>query len=101
MVAAGWAKLKARKLSWGYLRVYDANTSRQLAKFDDVRNVHTLPAPEGDWSIHNTEVMGGRTAPGIRTESSRSTSDRWTSGAHAIRGWSASSCRRRSGLASR
>ncbi len=60
MVAAGWAKLKARKPSWGYLRVYDAETGRQVAQFDDVRNVHKLPAPAGDWSIHNTEVMGER-----------------------------------------
>ncbi len=60
MVTAGFATLKARKPSWGYLRVYNARSGRQVAKFDDVRNVHTLPAPVGDWTIHNTEVMGDR-----------------------------------------
>jgi hypothetical protein len=60
MVAAGRATLKARKPSWGYLRVYDARSGRQVAKFDDVRNVSRLPAPAGDWTIHNTEVMGDR-----------------------------------------
>jgi hypothetical protein len=60
MVAAGSAILKARKPSWGYLRVYDAASGRQVAKFDRVRNVHKLPAPAGDWTIHNTEVMGDR-----------------------------------------
>jgi hypothetical protein len=60
MVAAGFATLKALKPSWGYLRIYDAESGRQVAKFDDVRNVHTLPAPVGDWTIHNTEVMGDR-----------------------------------------
>jgi hypothetical protein len=60
MVAAGWARIKARKPSWGYLRVYDAKTGRQVAQFDDAPNVHRSPAPEGFWSIHNTEVLGDR-----------------------------------------
>jgi LVIVD repeat len=60
MVAAGRAKLKARRPSWGFLRVYDATTGRQVAKFDRVSNVHTLPAPPGSWTIHNTEVSGER-----------------------------------------
>lgn len=60
MVAAGRAKLKARRPSWGFLRVYDAATGRQVAKFDGVSNVHTLPAQPGSWTIHNTEVSGER-----------------------------------------
>jgi hypothetical protein len=58
MVAAGRAKLKARRPSWGFLRIYDAASGRQVAKFDRASNVHTLPAPPGEWSIHNTEVVG-------------------------------------------
>ncbi len=60
MVAAGRATLKALKPSWGFLRVFDAATGRQVAKFDGVPNVHALPPPEGAWSIHNTEVVGDR-----------------------------------------
>ncbi len=60
IVAAGWATLKARKPSWGYLRVYNARTGKQVAKFDGAPNVHKLPVPPGEWSIHNTEVMGDR-----------------------------------------
>ncbi|MGH3022326.1 MAG: PA domain-containing protein [Gaiellaceae bacterium] len=60
MVAAGRARLQARKPTWGFLRVYDAQTGEQLAKFDGVRNVRTMPEPPGDWTIHNTEVLGDR-----------------------------------------
>jgi hypothetical protein len=60
MVARGRAKLKARKPSWGYLRIYDAETGVQVAQFDKAPNVHELPAPEGFWSIHNTEVLRDR-----------------------------------------
>jgi hypothetical protein len=60
MVRAGWAKLKARKPSWGYLRIYDAETGRQVAKFDRAPHVGELPAPPGVWTIHNTEVRGER-----------------------------------------
>jgi hypothetical protein len=60
MVAAGRAKLKARRPSWGYLRIYNAATGKQVAKFDKAPNVRTLPAPPGSWSIHNTEVVGKR-----------------------------------------
>jgi hypothetical protein len=60
MVAAGKARLMARKPSWGYLRVYDAETGEQVAKFDRASNVHVFPPPMGEWSIHNTEVRGGR-----------------------------------------
>ena len=61
MVAAGFATLKARKPSWGYLRVYNARSGRQVAKFDDVRNVHTLPAPVGrlDDSQHRGDGRPG------------------------------------------
>ena len=58
MVANGWARIKARKPSWGFLRVYDAETGEQVAKFDDAPNVHRSPAPPGVWTIHNTEVLG-------------------------------------------
>jgi hypothetical protein len=60
MVANGWARLDARRPSWGYLRVYDAETGLQVAKFDGAPNVHRLRAPGGEWTIHNTEVMGDR-----------------------------------------
>lgn len=60
MVAAGRAKLKARRPSWGYLRIYDAASGRQVAKFNRAPHVSELPAPEGSWSIHNTEVVGER-----------------------------------------
>ena len=60
MVQAGRATIKARKPSWGYLRVYDSRSGEQVASFDDAPNVRALPAPEGEWSIHNTEVRGDR-----------------------------------------
>jgi hypothetical protein len=60
MVEAGHATIKAREPAWGYLRVYDARTGRQIADFDDAPNVRALPVPEGEWSIHNTEVKGDR-----------------------------------------
>ena len=60
MVAAGWATIKARKPSWGYVRIYDAETGEQVAKFDDVDNVHRAPAPPGAWSVHNTEILGSK-----------------------------------------
>lgn len=60
MVASGRAKLKARRPSWGFLRIFDADTGEQVAQFDRAPNVHRLPAPEGFWSIHNTEVVGDR-----------------------------------------
>jgi hypothetical protein len=60
MVAAGEAELKALRPTWGFLRIFEARTGRQVAKFDRVPNVRTLPAPEGFWSIHNTEVAGDR-----------------------------------------
>jgi hypothetical protein len=60
MVAAGRVTLKALKPSWGFLRIFDAATGEQVAEFDDVDNVHALPPPPGDWSIHNSEVIADR-----------------------------------------
>ena len=66
MVENGSATLAARTLrarwpSWGYMRIYDAETGgRQVSRFDQAPNVHKLPAPKGDWSIHNNEVFGDR-----------------------------------------
>jgi hypothetical protein len=60
MVEAGWARLEAGRPSVGYLRVYAAATGEQVAKFDGVANVHRLRPPFGEWTIHNTEVMGNR-----------------------------------------
>jgi hypothetical protein len=60
IVAAGEVTLRAQRPSWGFLRVFDAATGRQVAKFDDLPNVHALPPPSGDWSIHNNEIVGNR-----------------------------------------
>jgi hypothetical protein len=60
MVEAGRATIKAREPSWGYLRVYDARSGKQVAAFDEAPNVRALPVPPGEWSIHNTEVTGDR-----------------------------------------
>jgi hypothetical protein len=60
MVSAGAATLVAQTPSWGFLRVFDAATGRQVAQFDDLPGVHALPAPEGTWTIHNTEVLRKR-----------------------------------------
>jgi hypothetical protein len=60
MVQAGSATLEAQEPSWGFLRVFDAATGRQVAKFDDLPHVHELPVQLGDWSIHNNEVTGDR-----------------------------------------
>jgi hypothetical protein len=60
MVAAGRARLRANKPTWGFMRIFDAATGRQVAKFDDVPNVGELPAPEGFWSIHNNEIVDDR-----------------------------------------
>jgi hypothetical protein len=60
MVRAGRATLKATRPSWGFLRIFDAETGRQVAKFDRLPNVRALPAPPGAWTIHNTEVVDRR-----------------------------------------
>jgi hypothetical protein len=58
--------------SWGFLRVFSEGTGRdvdgdgvleydQVGSFDDLPYVTgTIEAPAGDWSIHNTEVLGDR-----------------------------------------
>ncbi|TMK47713.1 MAG: hypothetical protein E6G55_02750, partial [Actinobacteria bacterium] len=60
MVQAGRASLQAQQPAWGYLRVFDATTGQQVAKFDALPYVRTLSSPLGDWSIHNNEVRGNR-----------------------------------------
>jgi hypothetical protein len=60
VVSEGSATLEALQPSWGFLRVYDAETGAQVASFDDAGNVHAFPAPDGFWSIHNNEVVGDR-----------------------------------------
>jgi len=60
MVDAGRATLVGRLPSWGFLRVFDAASGRQVASFDGVPYVHRLIGAEGAWSIHNTEVQGDR-----------------------------------------
>ncbi|HET8526246.1 MAG TPA: hypothetical protein VFM81_06360 [Actinomycetota bacterium] len=54
----GRATLRARRGSWGFLRVFDADTGAQVAAFDDLPYVHDIAGPSGAWSIHNTEVAG-------------------------------------------
>jgi hypothetical protein len=56
----GRMRLQATRPSWGYLRVFDARTGRQVARFDDVPRVHTLRTGGGTWTIHNTEILGDR-----------------------------------------
>jgi hypothetical protein len=58
MVRAGRARLVAQEPSWGFLRVFDANTGEQVASFSDLPYVHDLEGAPGFWSIHNTEVNG-------------------------------------------
>jgi hypothetical protein len=61
MVDNGSATLEAQEPSWGYLRIYDAATGEQVAKFDDVFGMNDLDeAFNGFWSIHNTDVSGDR-----------------------------------------
>lgn len=61
MVAAGSATLEAQEPTWGFLRVFDADTGQQVASFDDLPNVTGDDAfNPGFWSIHNTEVRGAR-----------------------------------------
>lgn len=54
----GRVTLRALTGSWGFLRVFDAETGDQVATFDDLPFVHRINAPLGAWSIHNTEVAG-------------------------------------------
>ena len=86
MVAAGKARLMARKPSWGYLPVYDAETGEQAAKFDRASNVHTLlPRKARGASTTPRYWANARTALGIRTASSPSTSASWAKEAVQLR----------------
>ncbi len=58
IVRDGRAKLVAGEPSWGFLRVFDADTGEQVATFDDLPYVHKLRSPPGYWMIQNTEVRG-------------------------------------------
>ncbi len=60
IVTAGRASLRANLPSWGYLRVFDANSGQQVARFDDLPRIHSLRTGGGSWSIHNTETWGDR-----------------------------------------
>jgi len=60
ILAAGRARLVGKRPSWGYLRVFDAATGVQVARFDSLTHVHSLKTGGGTWSIHNTETRGDR-----------------------------------------
>ncbi|HKZ76580.1 MAG TPA: hypothetical protein VJ259_07935 [Actinomycetota bacterium] len=60
MVDAGRATLIGQEPAFGYLRVFDASTGEQVARFDDAPYVHDPAAPAGSWLIHNNEVLGDR-----------------------------------------
>jgi len=60
IVTDGEATLRAGRPSWGFLRVFDKASGRQVARFDRAPNVDAFPPPNGDWSIHNNEVAGDR-----------------------------------------
>jgi hypothetical protein len=60
MRSARRATLEANRPTWGFLRVFDASTGKQVAEFSELPHVSELPVPTGDWSIHNTEVRGDR-----------------------------------------
>ena len=56
----GRTRLGATRPSWGYLRVIDVQTGQQVARFDDVPRMHSLRSGGGDWTVHNTEILGDR-----------------------------------------
>jgi hypothetical protein len=58
MLDAGAATLDGQRPSWGFMRVFDASTGRQVAKFDGLPHVHDVTPPAGAFSIHNNEVLG-------------------------------------------
>jgi hypothetical protein len=60
ILAAGRARLVGTRPSWGYLRVFDAESGSQVARFDSLARVHSLKTHGGTWSIHNTEIRGDR-----------------------------------------
>ena len=60
-VEAGHVRLIGQPPSWGFIRVFDADTGEQVAKFDAAGYVHSgLRGPVGFWSVHNNEVWGDR-----------------------------------------
>jgi hypothetical protein len=60
ILSAGRARLVGTRPSWGYLRVFDAATGVQVARFDSLTRVHSLNTGGGTWSIHNTETREDR-----------------------------------------
>ena len=61
MVDAGTATLQGEEPTSGFLRVFDAKTGVQVAKFDGAPYVHAgFDSPPGGWTIHNTEVQDER-----------------------------------------
>lgn len=56
--------LTAETPSWGYLRIYQETAStewQQVGAFAGAPHAFgEFPTPGGDWSIHNTEVLGDR-----------------------------------------
>jgi hypothetical protein len=60
ILARGRTRLQATRPSWGYVRVIDVQSGRQVARFDDVPRIHSLRSGGGDWTIHNTEILGDR-----------------------------------------
>jgi len=61
ILAAGSATLQGQEPTSGFLRVFDAETGVQVAKFDGAPNVHAgFDSPIGSWTIHNTEVQDDR-----------------------------------------
>jgi hypothetical protein len=61
IIAAGLVTLQGQEPTSGFLRVFDAKTGVQAAKFDAAPNVHAgFESPAGVWTIHNTEVLEDR-----------------------------------------
>jgi hypothetical protein len=56
----GRTRLQATRPSWGYVRVIDVQTGQQVARFDDVPRMHSLRSGGGDWTVHNTVILGDR-----------------------------------------
>ena len=61
VVSAGSATLQGQEPTWGFMRVFDAESGEQVAKFDGTPHMHDgFNSPEGAWTIHNTEVQDER-----------------------------------------
>jgi len=58
VVENGRAKLVAGPPSWGFLRVFDADTGEQVASFDDLPYVHDLDYRPMYWYAYKVEVRG-------------------------------------------